>query len=71
MPAMPTVPVVPTVYGVAVFVLLLGLLVQKEILRALGRTSPQGWRLISNLLIGMLLVVYGLILLSRLINIVQ
>ena len=59
------VPVVPTLYGVIVFVVLFLLLVQKEILRALGRP---GWRGTSNSFVGLLLVLYGLILLSRFLN---
>lgn len=51
--------------SIAVFIVLVGLLVQKEILRALGRLQTGRWRLASNVLIGFLLVMYGLILVAR------
>lgn len=54
-----------TLVSVAVFAALAGLLMQKEILRALGRFQTGRWRLASNVMIGVLLVIYGLILYSR------
>lgn len=60
-----TVPVIPTIYGVIVFGLLFLLLFQKEIMRALGQAGTRGWRVASNSTIGLLLVLYALILLTR------
>lgn len=60
-----TLPGVPTVYGLVVFVVLLLLLYQKEVMRALGQAGTRRWRRASNSLIGLLFVLYALILLSR------
>jgi hypothetical protein len=62
------VPVIPTQVGLIVFVVLFVLLVLKEILRALDKLGSRKWRVVSNSLIGLLLVVYGTILLSRFLN---
>jgi uncharacterized membrane protein YqhA len=62
------VPVIPTQFGLIVFVVLFVLLVLKEILRALDKLGSRKWRVVSNSLIGLLLVVYGTILLSRFLN---
>jgi uncharacterized membrane protein YdcZ (DUF606 family) len=59
------VPVVPTGYTVTVFVLLCLLLIYKEVLRALGRSGSRQWRFFINSSIGVLLMAYGAILLSR------
>jgi hypothetical protein len=60
--------VIPTQFGLIVFVVLFVLLVLKEILRALDKLGSRKWRVVSNSLIGILLVVYGTILLSRFLN---
>ncbi len=62
------VPVIPTQYGLVVFVILVVLLVLKEILRALDKLGSRQWRVASNSLIALLLVLYGTILLSRFLN---
>jgi len=59
------IPVVPAIYGLVVFVLLFLLLFQKEVMRALGQAGTRGWRAASNSMIGLLVVLYALILLSR------
>jgi hypothetical protein len=60
-----TVPVIPTTYTALVFGLLFFLLVHREVLGALGWKGSRGWRIISTSLIGLLLMLYGVILLSR------
>jgi hypothetical protein len=65
------VPVIPTIYGVVVFILLVLLLVQKEIQRALERPGSRRWIVISNSMISLLLVLHGLILLSGLLRILD
>jgi hypothetical protein len=69
---------IPSVVGVTFALLILGLLVQKEIARALGRpgwtrsaTNPataRQWRLVENWLLAVLFVLYGLVLLARLLS---
>jgi hypothetical protein len=65
------VPVIPTAFSIAVFVVLCLLLIHKEIQRALGRAEPSRWRFFLNTLIGSLLVIYGAILLSRFFNLLR
>jgi hypothetical protein len=60
------VPSLPTGFAVVIFTLLVALLVQKEVLRAWERPGPAAWERISNMLIVVLLLVYGLLLLARL-----
>lgn len=72
------IPRIPPVYGVVVALVLLALLIQKEIRRAVaspnsrpGRGAPvlaRRWNRVENWLIGLLLGLYGLILLARLIS---
>jgi ABC-type nickel/cobalt efflux system permease component RcnA len=62
---------IPVAISMVVFIALFALLVQKEVLRALGRSGPGRWELVSNTLIGLLVVVYGLMLISRFVRFVQ
>lgn len=69
---------IPPAVGVTFALLILALLIQKEIARALGRPGwmqPAGdpdtarpWRRVENWFIGLLFGVYGFILLARLLS---
>jgi hypothetical protein len=64
-------PAIPTPYVVAVFTLLVLLLVLREVRAAMGKPGSRRWRVISDSLLGMLVLVYGFILISRFINLLQ
>ena len=58
-------PNIPPAIGMLLFALLVLLLVQKEVQRAMGRAGTRRWRIASNWLIGLLLVSYGGVLIMR------
>jgi len=64
-------PTIPTVNALLVFSLLLVLLVQGEVLRAIGKPPVGRWRLASTSLTALLILVYGLILVSRFVNLLN
>ncbi len=59
------IPVIPNSVTALVFALLIFLILHREILGALGWQGPRRWRFISTSLIALLLMLYGVILLSR------
>lgn len=74
----PNVFTIPPAFGVALALIIIGLLVQKEIARTLGRpgwartigdpASVRRWRRAENWTIGLLFGLYGLIILARLLS---
>jgi len=60
-----SIPTIPTIDAMLIFALLFILLVQREVRYALGHPGSRRWRIASDSLIGLLVVVYGFILLSR------
>jgi len=63
-----SIPTIPTIHAMLIFALLFIFLVQREVRYALGRPGSRRWRIASDSLIGLLVVVYGFILLSRFLN---
>jgi len=59
---------IPVPYAVVVFALLLLLLVQREVRSALGKSGSRRWRIASDSLIGVLVLAYGIMLISRFLN---
>ncbi len=60
-----SIPEIPPAIGMAIFGLLVMLILQKEVLRVMGRAASRRQRVTSNWLIGILLVSYGGVLLIR------
>jgi len=59
---------IPATYALMVFALLFLLLVQREVRSALGKQGSRRWRIASDSLIGVLVMLYGIILISRFVN---
>jgi len=59
---------IPASHALLVFVLLFLLLVIREVRSAFGRPGSRRWQIASDSLIGVLVVVYGIILISRFLN---
>jgi len=63
-----SIPVIPATGAMVMFAFLFLLLVQREVRSTLGYSGSRRWRLASDSLIGLLVVVYGFILISRFLN---
>jgi len=75
------IPVIPPLSGLVISLVVISLLIHKELWRVsrqpetehnVGTTGLlRGWRRVENLLIGLLLGLFGLVLLARLISFVK
>jgi len=59
---------IPPIYALVLFAFLFLLIVQREVRSALGKPGSRGWRIASDSLIGVLVMLYGIILISRFIK---
>ena len=60
-----------TTFGVIAIVLLIALLAQKELMRAMGGTRARTWRRALDTMIAPLVLVFGMIVIIRLVGLIR
>lgn len=60
-----------TTFGVIAIVLLIALLIQKELMRAIGGKHAKAWRRALDTMIAPLVLVFGMIVIIRLIGLIN